>query len=49
MIPLRLRDQVQPSMHLPVIMSNIDGFIDNGEPPATVVDFIAELIRHCWS
>jgi len=30
-------------------MSNIDGFIDKGEPPATLVDFLAELVRRFWT
>ena len=33
----------------PVSMRNIDGFIDKGEPPATLVDFIAELVRRFWT
>lgn len=40
---------VMHSGHSPVTMSNIDGFIDKGEPPATLVDFIAELIRRSWA
>lgn len=35
--------------HTPVTMDNIDGFIDKGEPPATLVDFIAELVRRFWA
>jgi len=37
------------SGHSPVSMSNIDGFIDKGEPPATLVDFLAELVRRFWT
>lgn len=40
---------VMHSGHSPVSMRNIDGFIDKGEPPATLVDFIAELVRRFWS
>jgi CheY-like chemotaxis protein len=39
---------VMHSGHPPVTMRNIDGFIDKGEPPATLVDFIAELVRRYW-
>lgn len=39
---------VMHSGHSPVSMSNIDGFIDKGEPPAILVDFIAELVRRFW-
>ena len=39
---------VMHSGHPPATMSNIDGFIDKGEPPATLVGFIAELIRRFW-
>ena len=37
------------SGHPPVSMSNIDGYIDKGEPPATLVEFIAELVRRFWT
>lgn len=40
---------VMHSGHPPVSMSNIDGFIDKGEPPATLVDFIVELVRRFWT
>jgi CheY-like chemotaxis protein len=40
---------VMHSGRSPVSMSNIDGFIDKGEPPATLVDFIAELVRRFWT
>jgi len=40
---------VMHSGHSPISMSNIDGFIDKGEPPATLVDFLAELVRRFWS
>jgi CheY-like chemotaxis protein len=40
---------VMHSGHPPVSMNNIDGFIDKGEPPATLVDFICELVRRFWS
>jgi len=33
----------------PVSMNNTDGFIDKGEPPATLVGFIAELVCRFWS
>jgi FixJ family two-component response regulator len=33
----------------PISMNNIDGFIDKGEPPATLVDFLAELVRRFWA
>ena len=39
---------VMHSGHPPVSMNNIDGFMDKGEPPATLVDFIAELVRRFW-
>jgi CheY-like chemotaxis protein len=39
---------VMHSGHPPVSMSNIDGFIDKGEPPAILVDFIVELVRRFW-
>jgi CheY-like chemotaxis protein len=32
----------------PINMNNIDGSIDKGEPPATLVDFVAELVRRFW-
>ena len=40
---------VMHSGHPPVSMTNIDGFIDKGEPTATLVDFLAELVRRFWS
>ena len=40
---------VMHSGHSPISMSNIDGFIDKGEPPATLVDFLAELVRRFWT
>ena len=40
---------VMHSGHPPVTMNNIDGFIDKGEPSATLVDFIAELVRRFWA
>jgi CheY-like chemotaxis protein len=40
---------VMHSGHSPVTMRNIDGFIDKGEPPSTLVDFLAELVRRFWS
>ena len=40
---------VMHSGHPPVSMANIDGFIDKGEPTATLVDFIVELIRRFWT
>jgi CheY-like chemotaxis protein len=40
---------VMHSAHSPISMSNIDGFIDKGEPPATLVDFLAELVRRFWT
>jgi len=48
----KIRPTVPVVMHSgtpPVSMRNIDGFIDKGEPPATLVVFIAELIRRFWS
>ncbi len=32
----------------PVTMRDIDGFVDKGEPPATLVGFVAELVRRFW-
>lgn len=40
---------VMHSGRSPVTMSNIDGFVDKGEPPAVLVDFIAELVRRFWA
>jgi CheY-like chemotaxis protein len=39
---------VMHSGHPPVTMNNIDGFMDKGEPPAILVDFIWELVRRFW-
>ena len=33
----------------PVSMGDIDGFMNKGEPPAILVDFIAELVRRFWA
>ena len=40
---------VMHSGHPPTSMRNIDGFIDKGEPPTTLVDFICELVRRFWA
>lgn len=40
---------VMHSGHPPAGMSNIDGFIDKGEPTAILVDFITELVRRFWA
>jgi DNA-binding response OmpR family regulator len=49
---MKVKRTVPVVMHsgtAPASMRNIDGFIDKGEPPATLVDFIAELVRRFWS
>ena len=45
----RTAPAVMHSGHPPASMNNIDGFMDKGEPPATLVDFIAELVRRFWT